>query len=424
MERDLGMLEQYFAVRTSLDMHGVVVMWIEYDTPIDHREIISNAVESTIFDHAILRAKIKAHPSISDRPQVRFLDPKEISVEDLIAYHTADTMDMTSILREMHCTKIDILDILWRIVVYNQKLIIIVFDHTFMDGNSGAIALKCIDKYINKHTMKSNSKPDMTIAPLDQLIQIHGPSMFVLKEILNNLTAENKKTPLFGNFETIDDNDMRWHITHIDKEKTTVLIEKCRDHGATLTTLFHTIMIISLSLTYTSDLEYVLESAIPIDLRRKLEPAYSEVMGVFVSSYKAKTTVAKTFDWDMCKDLHQQLTKAAATDDIAHKIGLLKLVRHRLKSWTTGKIGKPRSPDAEITNVGAKQFHIGGTYTVIDSGFSAAKSTLSPGIVLSCIGVAGGSVNITFSYASSILQGDEKAQMFLNKFNQILAGIM
>ncbi|KAK9452837.1 alcohol acetyltransferase [Dipodascopsis uninucleata] len=418
MERNLGVFENYFAVRASLDFYGVVVMWIEYDIPIRDQELISKAVHCMVRDHAPLRATINLHPPDNVKPTVRILDPQEFDVNDYIKYEMKDKLDMVSILNEMHSSKLDPSGILWRIVVVNEKLIAIMFDHTFMDGDSGAMALQYIDKYINNPTEPPLSV-DMTMKPLEDLIRINGPLMYNIKEIWNDWMSSGRKS-MFEDYAVTSNDEQRWYILHIDKERVVELLQKCRSNGATLTTLFHTILVNALSITYNLDSKYLIECAIPVNLRRKMSSEYSQVMGSFISAYTAHTPATTKFDWKMCKDLKHKLTDATGKDSIAYKVGLLYFMSNKLEKWMSDKIGKRRSTDTEITNVGAKKFQTDGTYTVIDSGFSQGRGVLNPGMALSCIGVAGGSVNITFCYTSSIVKGDEMAEKFLSKFQQIL----
>ncbi|KAK9234890.1 alcohol acetyltransferase [Lipomyces kononenkoae] len=415
--RPAGLLETYFATRTSIDYYTSVCVWTKFNRPVEksrlypamHALIGRNPALSTV----VLDSKTKS---------IKFALAKEIDLDKMIEYRSSSG-SFEEFLAELHDIRFtyDTMTPVWKLFVWNENTVAFVFDHAPFDGVSGALFHVQLANLLNDQSavLSEELSPIVNVdqstklAPaLESIVSTSPPLWFVARMLLAEFGPKwglSEPAERYGNIfapYTHPVEGTTYRILEIPAERVKVLLHKCRAHNTTMTGLFHTMLLMGMSKAYIGVRGF--QTSVPINARRFLSsiPDAANEMGAFVFKYQEVTAAQEEFSWDEVIRFANSLRKGT-TRRAGYNLGMLKYLFGNISGWMEAKIGKVRQEEVmELSNLGVWKFSGDVShedeFAVMSMGFSQPHGTLNPPICLSSVGVVGGGVTLTLRFSDKI----------------------
>ncbi|KAK9385876.1 alcohol acetyltransferase [Lipomyces mesembrius] len=415
--RPTGLLETYFATRASIDYYQCVCVWSRFNRPVPKSHLYT-AMHAIIARNPALCAIVVD----SKTKSIKLALAKEIDLDKMVEYRST-TGSFEEFLAELHEVRMtyDTMTPAWKLFVWNAKTVAFLYDHTPLDGVSGALFHVQLATLLNDRStlLSTDLSP---IVKVDQSMKLHpavesivstSPSLpFVVRTLLQEFG------PKWGPFKPSTEGDGRifapyvhpiegstWRILEIPAERVAVLLTKCRAHNTTLTALWHTMLAMGMSKAYPGVRGF--DTSIPINARRFMSsyPDAANEMGAYVFQYKEITAAQEEFSWEEVIRFGNALTKGT-TKTSGYILGMLKYLFGNISGWMEAKMGKVREAHMELSNVGARKFpgdvDDETSFRVLNLGFSQPHGTLNPPVKLNCAGVVGGNATLTVCFSDKI----------------------
>ncbi|KAK9364743.1 alcohol acetyltransferase [Lipomyces kononenkoae] len=421
--RPLGLLETYFATRTSIGYYTCVCVWTKLNRPVPKSRL-----------YPAMHSLIRRNPALgtiildSKTKSIKFTLTNEIDLDKMIEYRSTNG-SFEDFLAELHDIQFtyDTMTPVWKLFVWNENTVAFVYDHAPLDGVSGALFQVQLANLLNDQGVALSAdlspivKVDQTIklAPaLESIASTSPPLWFVARKLFTEFGPKWGPTERAGHVfapyvHPVE--EITYRVLEIPAERVAVLLNKCRAQNTTLTALWHTILVMGMSKAYVGVRGF--PTSIPINARRFMSlPDAANEMGAFVFQYREVTPAREEFEWDEVIRFADSLRKGTTTAS-GYNLGMLKYLFGNISGWMEAKIGKVREEAMELSNLGAWKFPgVSGDsskqneFVVVDLGFSQPHGTLNPPICLSCAGVVGGNVTLTLRFSDKIAgsgKGDE-----------------
>ncbi|KAG5363078.1 hypothetical protein CJU89_2232 [Yarrowia sp. B02] len=161
MSRQLGPLERLMAVRAQLGLYTNVWVSAELDQPVD-LNVLYQAVADLIMDEPMLGVVVTGRKE----KDLRFTKLKGIRISDAVSLEHFNEENIANIHTQLHDIQFDLQGDkpLWRVFPINKgKEIVFVYDHTPLDGMSGASVCVKLAKACQNVRTPSVSRHDVAL---------------------------------------------------------------------------------------------------------------------------------------------------------------------------------------------------------------------------------------------------------------------
>lgn len=451
-KRKLGFFEKFYVCRnvekysTNFNVSG------QYSQKID-RVLLSNSLRSLILKNPSFTLNIFREGEVAEDARTNgdnfTVQPVErITFDDVVTFQNIDGPFEEELLRTFseRCPINDVRP-LWRVYVYESSIdkkqyVTFSCDHTFFDGNSGAIFHKDLVAELDRVSQDQTSQYQdilfdyakdahllpAVLASSDKIVDLYNSSFFyaVLTIMLmklpkwlirvsrwfqqnDDLNADSK--PLYTHKPAEKDVKSGFQVIHLDPQEVSRILTFCKHHNTTLTPYFTAVAMYSLQNTvypHVTTTPCSTEIGIAMDGRRFYPDISNETKyGLYVGQYTCKIgPIPKsngTFD-------HLRRPLAFITTTLASSIeskipfcftGLLKHVN----SWQflQEKIGLLDSKTTlEISNLGLKLFH-SNAWSVDNLWFGQTCNIISH-FCFSVIATKSNGLNVVLSYLADLDQ--------------------
>ncbi|KAK7203257.1 alcohol acetyltransferase [Myxozyma melibiosi] len=436
--RPLSFLEQYFVNRCLLDFYRSVVVWVQYEHEITS-ESLYTALTKLVLDNSALCCRISLSP---DKKSQRVAMLKEIDLADLVSFEEGDesTESLERLLMHNHDKKTEYTDDskpLWRLVVYNMRYVLFVFDHSVFDGMSGRLFVSKLSELLQNSSVPSDSTvpstvvsvpADMTPPPrFEELTKMDPPLFYVLKALSAEFAPKwlfPKKDPRNASvyapmFHPVADYKVR--LRTFSTEESEKLLAMTRKHNTTITALLASTLCTALNQTIEGSRD--LEVRIPVNGRRFIEkstdiPDPSGLIGPYIGQFRCIVDRSTGFSWESVKKFGDDL-KNGTTIETIYAPAMVKYLGGKIQEWLLKKVGTERDSDVEISNIGAASFPDG----VVACGFSQPHGFTNPPAEINAAAVKGGRLTLTFVSADSVL-GEGKSELIWSRFQEMVESII
>lgn len=428
------MLETYFANRALIDFYRSVSLWIELQHPVG-KETLVQSIAQLVPKHPALCCSIFG----ADQKSLRVVVLKQIDLDAVISFQDGSESDnfLPSLIRNTNETKFEF-NIentpLWKVVIYNNRFVFFVFDHSLFDGVSAKIFLKELANLALSASPPSSSDTDSRIlsipsnmsAPpaLENLAKMTPPFSYVAKSMLAEfapgwlrLKPKSNRNPLIYPplFHPIYDGKQRLRV--FSASQSIKLLQQARQHRTTVTAVICFVLCVAFGQTFEDSADVHLQ--VPLDARRFIPkssdfPNPGDLIGPFVCQYSTDIPRVTEFNWHGAAALGDGLEQGTNLEAL-YVPALIKFLFGRVQEWMLSKLGQSRDNDIEVSNVGASDFPEG----VSSFGFSQPIGTINPAIKLCVASVKGGKLSVTLTTADSII-GEGNGDKLWNRVVDIL----
>lgn len=286
---------------------------------------------------------------------------------------------------------------------------------------------------LRSHILSIDRAP-IIAPPQQELIQFKISWLFFLKTLWDEfgpswLKPKPPIEPWTGKIITLEPHRLDLRLMTIKPEVVTSLVAACRAHGATLTAIFHVLVLASVAKHLPSETAQAFSSSTPISLLpwAKLPPGVDMDLGKEFSVLT--TSASKNWDAETVAELRRRLgTRDESLEEdliwplaaiwraeIKNKIaslpnddacGLMGYVTDWQKRWEQ-TMGKHRAATWELSNIGLFK-GVGdegrGAWTIQRSFFTQPALIVGPAFGVNITGVDGGEVNLTFNWQHGVIE--------------------
>lgn len=386
-----GILEQYAYVRTQLGIDTCVIVAARYECdtslPLD-RDTLFSALENVISHHTALASCLVSanlmDGGVQARPRSWMLLPS-IDLDATVTFDN-DAGPLASVLEAQLSLPFD-LDAqrpLWRITVLSDGTVIFAYDHAMGDGQSGLAfhlhllaALQIVQDKPPPPNGRIVVNPTGTLAPLlEDLIALPAPFTRVVHEVFDALNpfSRRKRPSTWTGHPVPKDPGLRVHvrILHLSAQDTARIVQRCREHHATVTGALYTIaahVLAHLLNRGGARPQYeAIDVAVATSLRRFVGVSPATICNC-VSAIASRATQPSTicprpasprlptsprlssFPWKHAQGFSATLARAAPQSPAL--IGVLRRIFGQdYEGFFRGQLGKKRGHSLEISNLG------------------------------------------------------------------------
>ncbi|KAK9462939.1 alcohol acetyltransferase [Lipomyces oligophaga] len=432
--RDLGLLETYFVSRNEIGFYSPVVVWTEYEAPINRTVLISGVVK-LLEKWSHLSACVFRHLKPM---QFRLLTT--IDLHNLIEFEDGQGSFVETYLPSLHKHTFDYDEKvpLWKITVYQSKIIALTFDHALLDGTAAAIFQVDLNKAMQDVVPDTeiptffygNSGTNKGFA-IDQMRKLTPPFTVAVaafaKEFFpsflkpkSNIERTTSLYPPIAHPAT----NVQYRQRVLSTSDMAKLISMCHQHASTFTFFLHTILCVAVANTLVLSKDLICD--VPVNARRFLPgPGYEKLAkpryGNYVCRYRVISKRLEKFDWAEAMS-QTETAKLKLAPDLLYSIGILWYLFGKYTDYIKSQVGKPdRDSDMEISNLGAHYFT--GYGKVVNMGFSQPQATNNAPFELNVAGVKGECTTIMTRWSDSVT-GEGIGNRFWVELNLLLDGIL
>ncbi|CAL1714203.1 unnamed protein product [Somion occarium] len=378
--RKAGLLEKFHIVRGHLGADTGVFVTAQYvgEGRLD-KHTLYPALTLLLQQHRALSTQV--HDAGTEQPF--YVSLKIVDLSRIVRFYDADSKQLSEVAESYLLDQIEYATDtpLWRLGVFPDNRVIIHYDHSIGDGQSGLAFHRSLLTALNS-TSPSQDEPS-SVVPIPESLELQPTvekatdvslSFFkICQEIFNAFAPIRwRKAGSSWTGEEVTRQETMFTSTRLwslPPEQADSLLKICRLHECTITSFLHTatVMVFSTLLRDSPKRYKYLASDIPISLRR-FTKAPADVFcdhvsaGYFfspITRYPPELVddfeaLAKRFPWEdaarTTSDLRKKVPKCR------QEVGTLNLLFGRYQPFFRGKIGKKRHGTFELSNVGPFPF--------------------------------------------------------------------
>ncbi|KAG7439762.1 uncharacterized protein BT62DRAFT_976568 [Guyanagaster necrorhizus] len=431
--RGAGALEQYHIIRGALQLDSCVISAAEYSHSGGlslSKQVLFPALRVLIQTHGALGVHIVDRDTI----QPVYSRLRSVNLTEVVEYVHGSTIAEILEVQFLKLFNISSEAPLWRLVVLEEKIVVLAWHHCIGDGLSGVAfqrALLNALKQTQPQDIDSVVEVPLTakFSPsLESVVNVSPPLSVVLRGVLN-LFLPIYWTPRFtawtGNPVGHTPNTAtRVRIMQFSASDVARFHEECRSHRATVTSALYAVAISALSQTIQdmkpSEKYKTIAASIPISLR-SLSGASEEDMCEHVSTHHSYPAFQPEFSWRLASTYASTLREQKTASPPA--VGMLGYLFGRFVGYFTGKYDAKREGGLEISNVGRIVVHGIDAWSIDDMWFAQCDSYVGSALKLNVVGPPSGSLTIIATggqYAAEDAFVDAFVSLFEARFADIV----
>lgn len=329
-----------------------------------------------------------------------------------------------------------------------DNTLVFTYLHIIGDGKSGLAFHRALLSALNSQAEPGDSNvqrlvtipPDITlVAPLEDVIDV-SVSFSKLGRVIYDMLVPSSWTKLAsaytGNPVSTDrefDIDVRF-LTLAPKD-VNHLLQLCRLHGATMTSLLHTVGVVVLAgliPSLSANTPPIVSTSVPVSLRQYAgtsDLAFCNHISAFSSFIDTSLLPAgddctlhpSHFPWDVASQFAATLRQnASATRE---QVGLLKYLPSPYENFFLSKQGKKREETMELSNLGRFSSpdisKDGSGWSIENMFFFQSNAICGAALKVMVVGSPNDSLGITINWTKGVVD-DEFAETFFSSFRDLV----
>jgi len=348
--------------RNQLKTYSTFIVGAKLDKPTE-KSIVSDAVLQLFNGRSLLRTNAFA------KDGTLYADEIPHFPEDSCIQFIKSDKDIVDVVNELHdfTFKLNTTENpTWKVVVLNQQWVLVLCDHLFFDGTSGALIIEDLIATINGEPIISEETPDMS--KFDQLVT--PSNSYFVEKVLKEYTPKCSQKLLnwiYGSNSEFESTEVGWrydgpkektfrtfkHLISINNIDFSKIKRLTSEHDVKFSAFWTYLNIVALSKLKKEGIEI----SIPCNLRAFLPKEFQKVYGLMVSHAAPKLKPETKFDsiinWEYVQFIHSTLSKEALKKN-AGLIGMVKYIDS--KEVLKKNSNLPRQCTFEFSNLGLRSF--------------------------------------------------------------------
>ncbi|SJL03911.1 uncharacterized protein ARMOST_07268 [Armillaria ostoyae] len=431
--RGAGLFEQYHITRAALQLDSCVISAAEYSHAGGFslsKQVLFPALRVLIQTHGALGV----HVVDRDAVQPVYSRLRSVNLADVVEYVHGSTI--TEVMETQFLRPFDTSSEapLWRLVVLDEKIVVLAWHHCIGDGLSGVAFHRTLLKALQQTQPQDIGSPvevPLTakfLPSVESAVNVSPPLLNVLREILNLLLPTSwtpRATAWTGNpVGHTPHTATRVRIMQFSALDVARFHEECRSHKATVTSTLYALTISVLS-HIIQDIEPLkkyktIATSIPISLR-SLSGASEEDMCECVSTHHTYPVFQPEFSWRLASTYASTLREQKTASPPA--VGMLRYLFGRFVPYFTGQYDAKRERGLEISNVGRIVTRGDDAWSLDDMWFAQCDSYVGSALKVNVVGPPSGSLTITVTGGRDATE-DTFVDAFVSLFEARFADIV
>ncbi|EPT01349.1 hypothetical protein FOMPIDRAFT_153582 [Fomitopsis schrenkii] len=424
--REAGMFERWHIVRSKLGVLGAVIISGRYtreDGSILDKASLYAALAKVTQKHGFLNVRVVGE----DTPTPAYARLDAVNLDEVVRFVEGE---LREVLESETAKGFDTSKPLWRVLVLKDGNVLFSFHHTIGDGQSGMAFHQTLLEALNDTEHPSPysaivaAPPEIQLLPpIEKAVDLNVPFFHLLYRVFQMLLPGPLTYAHYAwtGYPSPPEAKIagRTRLLYYKPEAAHRILQVCRAHKASLTSLLHALATLVISEQLAEDpatagkYRYI-ATTIPISLRPAAK-APKDAMCNYVSTLssfpalikRAPSSEAKSwlreFPWESASELTQTLRRQQT--ESPETVGMLKYVSD-YEGYLKGKLGKKRGVTFEISNVGkfsGGKAAEGARWQLDDVYFSQSNPSTSGAININVAGDPAGGIGISVTWGEGAI---------------------